>query len=107
MSSENDLQDDDVLEFFEEGQTVFFRPKLYNYSTWVQGKIIDFVDTISGDNVAILRPCGPGFGPKNSQNTFFTISVDHLYPEEVKEKDSRAPKTKEYTTRRNKGKKKR
>jgi len=100
-----DQTDVEEEEFISEGDIVFFRPKLYQYRTWVQGKVIDFVETLNGTTTAILRPCGPGFGPKNSQNTFFTIDVNCLYAEEVKEEDSRAPKQKEYTTKRKKRKK--
>lgn len=94
-------------EYFTEGETVFFRPKMYGYHTWVQGKIIDFLQsTRTGNDVAIMRPCGPGFGPTNSKNTFFCIDVPYLYKEQTKEPDPRAGKTKEYTTRRKKGRRK-
>jgi hypothetical protein len=105
MSSEDSRACDDE-EFISEGQIVYFRPKLYGYVTWVQGKVIDFCETQRGTTAAIMKPCGPGFGPKNSQNTFFCQDVDHLYTEMVKSADPRAKKNQEYTTRRKKRRKK-
>lgn len=101
------MSSDDDLEFFTEGETVFFRPKMYGYRTWVQGKIIDFCHSKrTGNDVAIMRPCGPGFGPTNSKNTYFCIDVPYLYKEQVKDADPRAGKTVDYTTRRKKGRRK-
>ena len=88
------------------GQVAFFRPKLYNYKIWTQGRIVDFSDDRDGTGTAFLSPCGPGWGPKTSAGSTWCIKVGELNKKEVKAPHAKAKKTEAYTTKRKKRRKK-
>jgi len=88
------------------GQTAFFRPKLYGYKIWTQGKIWDFTVHGDGTATAYLTPCGPGWGPITAAGSTWCIKVEDLHKKEVKAPHPKAKKTELYTTRRKKRRKK-
>ena len=90
------------------GQVAFFRPKLYGYRLWTQGKIwcFDMDAKCKDTSWAMMTPCGPGWGKKTSAGSSWCIRVEDLHKKEIKADDKRAKKQELYTTKRNKRRKK-